>query len=287
MSWIDTCLQQIISAKLLFKIGDKLERWQEIETIIDEIDHLTNYINKFMWNDQYKFYFDRYKNNQHNLTFSIGAYWSLLAEIVPLSQLTSFINHLRNPQMFNRPHLIPSLVANHPKYQKKGRYWVGGVWSPTNYMVLKGLDQVKEYQLAHQISLNHLLNVVEIYQNTGTLWENYAPEIIEPASPAKPNFVGWSGLSTINIFLENVIGIKFCQDTNKLIWHINLLEEHGIKNYPLFDLGIIDLICVSRTTNAENPKVIINSNLDFDLLLIWNNKQQLFHIKPGVNMELK
>ena len=47
---------------------------------------------------------------------------------------------------------------------------------------------------ARTIALNHVDNVLQVFQKTGTVWENYAPESAAPGEPAKPDFVGWTGL---------------------------------------------------------------------------------------------
>ncbi|MFZ4569919.1 MAG: trehalase family glycosidase [Bacteroidales bacterium] len=58
-----------------------------------------------------------------------------------------------------------------------GGYWRGSVWAPTNYMVLRGLTNYHRDSPAYEIALNHLNNVVEVFNRTGTLFENYAPEL--------------------------------------------------------------------------------------------------------------
>ena len=79
-------------------------------------------------------------------------------------------SHLENPAEFNRAHRIPALSADDPHYCRTGDYWCGGVWAPTNYMVLKGLDEAGCGDLAHQIALNHNENVVRVFELENTPW---------------------------------------------------------------------------------------------------------------------
>ncbi len=102
---------------------------------------------------------------------------------------------------------MPSLSADHPEYDPGGGYWLGGVWPPTNYMVLRGLDRAGYNDLAHEISREDLDNVVRVYKDTGTLWENYAPERAAQGNRAKDDFVGWSGLAPIAGLFEYVFGL--------------------------------------------------------------------------------
>src|SRR3712207_7952779 len=42
---------------------------------------------------------------------TVGAYWGLLAGVVPESRVASFTGHLEDPVEFDRPHRVPSLSA--------------------------------------------------------------------------------------------------------------------------------------------------------------------------------
>ena len=206
MVWLDANLQQILSGKLLFKIGDVLERWQEIEHIMDETDMLINFINEKLYDKETGFYHDLDREGNLNSDVqSVVAYWGLLANVYPKDRVKSLCNYLKDTKKFNRPHMVPSLNADHPKYQEYGRYGRGSVLLPMTYVVIKGLQEQNQYSESHKIALNHLNNVVDIYTKTGTLWENYAPEHIEPGRPAKPNFVGWTGLVPISVLFEAVL----------------------------------------------------------------------------------
>ena len=61
--------------------------------------------------------------------------------ILNKDELKAFVAHLFDPATFYRKHPVPSMPANHEKYQADGRYWEGGVWAPTNYMIIKGLQR--------------------------------------------------------------------------------------------------------------------------------------------------
>jgi len=237
MVWLDTCLQQIFAAKILLKIGFVLERWQEIEEIENEIAFLTEFVNNNLWDKRILFYYDKYAGCKLSDVKSIGAYWALIGEVVPNNLIDAFVKHLEDPQEFNRPHRIPSLSFSHPGYKKDGRYWQGGVWTPTNYMVLRGLDMSGKNNLAHEIALNHLKNVVEVYEKTGTLWEYYAPESTDPGLMARPDFVGWGGIPPVAVLFENIFGFKANVPDNTLNWNIKLLEGHGMKNILLVKMA--------------------------------------------------
>lgn len=188
-----------------------------------------------------------------------------------------FIAHLDNENEFKTVHRVPTLSKDHAEYNPAGGYWCGSVWSPTNYMVLKGLDEYKEHALAHEIALSHLDAVVSVFVNRGTLYENYAPEQVdgkfEKGSSSMADFVGWTGLSPISILFEYVFGIKPDASENKITWHINLLEKHGVQKYPFGIDGELTLICEERSSEEEKPQVTIKSNVPVEVEIIWNKEQ--------------
>ncbi len=145
-------------------------------------------------------------------------------------------------------------------------------------MVLKALDKYGYNDLAYDIASNYLDNVVSVFNRDGTIYENYAPEYIERGSHSQPKFVGWTGLSPINIVFEYVFGIRPDAQNKKIVWHINRLERHGIKNYPLGD-SFIDLICEDRKSIDEIPKIIVNNHSDSKITIefvcgnnVWKEK---------------
>jgi glycogen debranching enzyme len=169
---------------------------------------LTVAVNERPWNEESAFYHDELVDGTLSEVRTIGAYWALLAGAVPRERVAPFVGHLEDPAGFGRPHRVPSLSADHPEYDPGGGYWLGGVWPPTNYMVLRGLDRAGYHDLAHGISREDLDRVVRVFGDTGTLWENYAPERAAPGNRAKGDFVGWSGLAPIAGLLEYVMGLR-------------------------------------------------------------------------------
>ena len=53
------------------------------------------------------------------------------------------------------------------------------------------------------------------------------------------------------------------------LWHINLLEEHGVRKYPFGAKGELTLICKPRNSKDEKPKIVFESNIPVELEVIW------------------
>ena len=278
MSWIDITLEQIFMDDILLKIADVISRREEIKGIESEKTLLETYVNRSMWNKNINFYVDQFRDGSISDVKSIGAYWALLAGIVPPDREEAFCRHLGDTVEFARPHRIPSISADTPGYKDFGDYWRGGVWCITDYMVLKGLLKVDRDSLAHEIAMNHIEKIVERYLETGTIWENYAPETGVLPKNSRKDFVGFSGVSPISIFLENIIGIRADVPDNQLTWDVRLSEEHGILQYPFGKKGIIHLLCKQRKSVNEEPEITISSNIPIVLKVHWAGGEKIIKV---------
>lgn len=270
MVWVDICAQMLISGKTILKMAKELDSDEDLSWIKEEVEYLSKIINEKLWDEEDGFYYDLWRGDRRSKIMTIGAYWNLLADIVPKDRLDRFVAHLDNEKEFKRYHRVSSFPATSPDFREDGGYWLGSVWAPTNYMILKGLRKNGYEKMAFEIAENHVENVVKVFEETGTLWENYSSEFDKPGNPARPDFVGWTGLSPISILFEYVFGIEPISSERKIIWNINLDEKFGVKQYPFLD-GSVDL----EFEGIENgkPVVKVKSDLDFDLVIKYNGEE--------------
>ncbi|NNL16486.1 MAG: hypothetical protein HKO81_07595 [Flavobacteriaceae bacterium] len=188
----------------------------QLKFIAQEIDETTNIatydlfhkevkeaLNEKCWNDEDAFYYDLGYGEQIKRKH-IGMYWTLMGKLVPDNKLDSFLAHLTNPNEFYRKTPLPALSADDPDYKGWGDYWLGGVWAPTSYMVLKGLTLNERHELALDLAEKTYSAVAQVFLATGTFWENYAPDLISYGMPSKKDFCGWTGLVPISIYKEYI-----------------------------------------------------------------------------------
>lgn len=273
MSWIDTCAQQYLSAELLLQMAAQLGREADVGWLREEQTLLRRTVNRKMWDEKTAFYYDTRRDGSLSHVKSVGAYWTLLSDLVPEDRLDRFVAHLDNPAEFKRPNRVPSLSADSPFYTPNGGYWLGGVWAPTNYMALRGLSRHGYETLAHDIACDYLNNVVAVFRETGTLYENYAPETAAPGSPAKPDFVGWTGLAPIAVLFEYVFGIRPDAVNRRITWHIRLTGRHGIRRYRLGD-ATVDLLCEARPSADAEPTVSVRSDRPVTVEVLWGSHRR-------------
>lgn len=233
MIWVDACLQALNNCNILSEMAKILGREEFVAELETERNVLEKVINEKLWDEQTGFYYDLWKNGELNMIKHVGAFWALIAQCASEERAERLIAHLNDEKEFKTPHRVPCLSRDHEAYCANGGYWKGGVWAPTNYMIMKGLDKYGKYALSHEIAMEHLYAVVEVFRETGTVFENYAPEYVNDGkpskgSPAKADFVGWTGLSPISVLFEYVFGIKPDAAARKVIWDVNLTEKHGI-----------------------------------------------------------
>lgn len=281
MVWLDTNLQQLFTANLLLEMGFYLERWQEIEEFEDEAKMLGRYVRENLWDEKTGFLYDQYADGSLCTTKGIGAFWALFADVLDKPQTDRLVKELENPATFKRPSRVPSLSADHPKYKENGRYWQGGVWPGTNYMVMLGLNRKGYRELAREIALNHYAQVLEVYKNTGTFWEYYSPEKAEPGFMARKNFVGWAGLPPIAEFIEFIIGIRGDYMERRIEWDVNLTEANGIERYPFGPDGMITLKAAPRRSVNEQPRITVESNIDFELVVRYGKQEKRIAVILG------
>lgn len=283
MIWLDTNLQQLFTANLLLEMGFYLERWQEIEELEDEATMLKKYIRENMWDEKTGFLYDQYADGSLSTTKGIGAYWALYSDVLNDDQLKRMVSELDNPATFKRKFRVPSLSADNPRYKANGRYWQGGIWPSTNYMVMNGLMEKGFRKEAREIALSHYDQVFQVYKKTGTFWEYYAPESADPGFMARDEFVGWGGLAPIGELIEFIIGIRGDYTEKQIVWDMNLTEANGIERYPFGPDGSITMKAAARRSASDKPKIEVESNIPFELVVLYGDKKEVFKVTPGKN----
>jgi hypothetical protein len=152
-------------------------------------------------------------------------------------------------------------------------------------MILRGLTQNGFHDLAHEIGINRHTCVIQVFQQTGTVWENYAPDAAERGDISRGDFVGWTGLSPTAILFEYVFGLRPDIPHNCLTWDIHLLDAHGVTQYPFGSNGLLDLHCEKRALPAEKPIITVHANLPLTLEILWQGGREMINVSndKGVN----
>jgi neutral trehalase len=206
-------------------------------------------INSLMWDPGIGFYLDLDASEKRLPTKTIGGYWPLLAEIPNEEKSERLIAHLKEPTVFGTEHPFPTLSADNPNYDKKGGGYRGSVLPPFTFMVIKGLEKYNHYEMARDCAIRHLYFVLDsMHQehehghrrdNKPVFWEAYQPQnegkAVWPDRPdwPHPQFLAYTGLSTITLMIENIVGLYISLPRKTVDWIIPNLEIMGIENLSL------------------------------------------------------
>jgi len=302
--WVDLTSQMTLFAKYMTFIAREMKTDSLTKIYNLRYRSLMRTINAKMWDDQTNFYYDVRPDGKKLTTKTAAAFWTLLPEVTTLPRARKLAEHLQNPQEFYREHLFPTLSADDPDYDPNGHYWLGGVWAPVNYMIIKGLDIYPLRELAAVAALNHIENIYNVYSefqpeesqiapeerdgDYRTIWECYAPDAAAPATRwdgrylSRQDFVGWSGLGPVALLLENVIGLQPSAPRDELYWNLRLREKHGVENYRFGD-NLADIVCESSRLPVEAAVISIRSDSPFNLIVSSQVGVKAFKVEKGEN----
>lgn len=178
---------------------------------------LKSKINQLMWNPEKAFYFDLDADGHQIQVMTLASYWVLISEVGNEDNIESMIAKLEDPNYFGTEHPFPSLAACEPNFSESGNGYCGSVFPRLTFMVIKGLEKYKKYELARECAIRHLYFIVDTLHseeaNGKDLYEAYLPnEVGCAANGGLPNFprkndVGFIGLSAITLMFENILGL--------------------------------------------------------------------------------
>jgi hypothetical protein len=147
-------------------------------------------------------------------------------------------------------------------------------------MITQGLMTQGYDALAREIVVNHLACLSQVFQTTGTVWENYAPDYLTQGNNSRSDFVGWTGVGPIAELIENYIGIRASVPTNTIEWALLTTEAVGLRN---FDFGgvTIELRVAARASASAPVALTAITPLAFTLRMHDGCREVSVNVVPG------
>ena len=275
---IDTSAEMVLFARNLAEIARVTGRTRDEKRFRADARELSALINRRMWNPERRFYFDLTLQGEQCPVKTIAGFWTLVAQVASKAQVDALTGELANPKTFGRFHRVPTLAADQKGYRSDGGYWCGAVWDPTTTMVIRGLEANHHATLARAIAIENLYRVFEVYKKTGTVWENYAPDSAAPGKPAKPDFVGWSGITPILMLLEYKVGLQPNAAANTLAWRIDATQRIGCQRFR-FNGHTVTL--TAAPASLDRWKISVESDGEFTLRAERSGRARRFLVKRG------
>lgn len=268
--WVDVSAQQALAAERIANsaraVGDaETARHYDVER-----QSLCALINERSWNERAQFYVDRRADGSLCDAKGSAGFWPLLAGVPSSAQAAALVRHLSDPREFWRVHVCPSLSADHPRYADRGAWWRGAVWPLDNYALVKGLERYGYHELALRVADNHITTISHVFKETQSLWDNYAPDYIEPGSMTRHDAVS-TGVSAVALLLETILGLRVDAPTNTLHWRPRLRETWAVEQFP------IGRIRVNVSVTAERATFI--GSAPFRLHLITPDAERWFTVR--------
>lgn len=282
---IDISSEMVLFAGNLSEMAGVLGKLGPARHYRRNADELAGLINKLMWDDERRFYFDLSLDGTRAPVKSIAAFWALLAGVASESQAAALAGELKDPATFATLHRVPTLAANEPGFDPNGGYWNGAIWAPTEKMVIQGLENYGYEELAREIAMNHLGHVVEVHKETGTLWENYAPQSVSRGKPSRGDFVGWTGIGPIEFFIEYAIGIKADAAANTVTWDITSSGRVGVERF-WFGGKTVSFVCEEPDSRGKR-EVRVESDGDFHLKVKIDGKTKGMDIPAETTVQVE
>jgi hypothetical protein len=292
--WVDASAQMVIQCDNIAAICDELGYTEKAAVYREKAAVIADSINSWLWDETDGIYYDVKVDGTKMTWKSIAAFWPLLAGITTSHQDSALIEHLKNPNEFWRDMVFPTLAASHKEYQPNGGYWLGAVWAPTNYAVIKGLERVGADEFAHEASERYIEGLYQVYDKTKTLWENYAADQINgefkqgvndqnPPSDCRRDFVGWTGLGPISLLIENALGFRPDGVSRTLTYDLRRTDRHGIENLRMADITT-SIITDNRSQNPKAAHLTVTSDKPYRLKVRLNGQMTEHAIAEGTQM---
>ncbi len=278
--WVEMSAQMVIMYNNLAIICDELGEPDKASRYREEAKVLGQRINRWCWHEEDGFYYDVQANGEQFRKKTIGGFWPLLAGIASQDQAERLVAHLVDESEFWRPVVFPTLSAEEAEYHAEGGYWQGAVWAPTNVMVIKGLERYGYDDLAARATERYLQAMYTVYAETGTVFENYAPESFVQGEPSKADFVGWTGCGPIQLLFENVMGLRPDGASNTLTWYLRRTDRHGVQRMKL-GRNQVSVVCAERDSEDSPAIISVVCSLPIRLIVKHPSGDQIFMLEPG------
>jgi len=285
--WVEMSCQMVIMYNHLAIMAHELGQKEKAEKFRREAKAIGERINKWCWDKEDNFYYDVDGEGKHFRKMTMGGFWPLLAGIAPRERAEKLVGHLKDPKKFWRKMVFPTLAADEKEYVPEGFYWRGGVWAPTNVMVIKGLQKYGYEDFAAEATEKYLAGMYHVFENNKhvkhTVWEVYAPDFLSPAKGgrgSKPHFVGWSGCGPIQLLFENVMGLRPNGINKSLVWKLRRTDRHGVKKLNVGGAWL-DLVCDKRDSANSPARVTLKADGNFTVRLAGPEEEKTVELKAG------
>lgn len=183
----------------LAKIAEALGLQQESKQWRSQRKALAKQINTRFYHAEKGYYYDRLIDGQWITAEGPEGWIPLWAELSDTKQAKSVLHMMQNKSKFSTKVPLPTLTADHIKFDPTKGYWRGPVWLDQVYFGINGLHKYGYHKEADDF-LNKLLQNAEGLSGQTPIRENYHP--ISGKGLNARNF-SWSAAHLLMLIKEN------------------------------------------------------------------------------------
>lgn len=250
-----------------------------------EAEALSALIRARMWDAERRFFFDILADGSRSREATIAGFWALLAGVATPEQAEGLCGWLRDEATFGRACGVPALAATSPAYDPRGGFFRGGVWPALQLMVARGLSRYGYTALAREVALRHVLAAAAVCADTGTFFDNYAPDAPAPGRPARADCVGAGGVGPITLLLEFGVGLRANAPLDQLRWSVETVEPCGCDRY-FFRGTRVKLLCDGRRSLADPLRVRVEAGRPLRLAVATGGRELEREVRGRVEFEV-
>ena len=189
-------------AKMLSWMAQEIGWHEESMKWDQEADEQAEKIREYCWNEEKGFFFEfQYKEKAQLPFWSLAAYWAMWTGVATEEQAYKMVQNLdRFEQAFGLPQTDRIYPSPHPEFKALQWDYPNG-WPPSQIVVIDALEAYGYHEEAKRLAHKYLELQLNVYEQTGKLWEKYnvvegsisLPRERYPVVPLH----GWSSASVV------------------------------------------------------------------------------------------
>ena len=155
------------------KIAREIGKKDEAESFLNKKDNLIDNINKYLWDENRGFYFDKYFSGKFSDVESISNFLPLFAKVADKHKADLLIAQLTDSTKWWTNLPGPSVSFQDQTFGSN--MWRGPVWINYSYFNFIGLRNYGRDELAYRLLDRTINTIVEWYKKEGSIFEFYDP----------------------------------------------------------------------------------------------------------------
>ena len=256
---VDTNTEVYVGCHYTQALAENLGETTDADILKLRKEQLKQSINKYLWDDEKGAYYPYDVKEKKNIDCLMAStFFPFRLGIASPKQRERLITLLKNHEHFNWETIPLTSVSKKDKifttttggYQGNAS-WSGNVWTLINEMVVRGLVDCKEEELAAELAFKTL-----------SFFKSNCAEFINPFD-GKGHGVekyAWTAAQFIELLVEVIFGISYHADKNEILVSPKLSENLKNKHIALKELKLNSNVCMDIHIDSGNVTCTVSDD---------------------------